>query len=347
MKKKATERPASLLAAIVVVIVILVLVVVTIWRRCREPRSRSGVGAYKGAVHRDTCGGAQEVAKFDWGGSSQCFPSAMIKECLAFVRGLPGFGPDTEAHNIQISAEAARLSALYGVELSASALSGMRRMEVALVVQRSGVKAQRFGEQISKAYLAGETVLSLAARYRLPPMATLRQILIECYGMSASEVKDAINDKTLMPETLRSQIDAVSQADMSSKMNNDVVRAEAQRFEDALGHYLKSRGVAAIAENELKERGAALTPDFLLNVPININGQLVYWIDAKNYTMYDSALVAASISRQATKYTVAFGPGAMVFSGGVMCGARLRSGQNGRSSVPLLLDGSHIKAAES
>ena len=67
------------------------------------------------------------------------------------------------------------------------------------------------------------------------------------------------------------------------------------------------------------------------------------WLDAKNFPLYGSRLVASSLARQAEKYTARFGPGAMVFSGGLMCGAGVVPKSAGTGPAPLLLDGSHIR----
>jgi hypothetical protein len=52
-----------------------------------------------------------------------------------------------------------------------------------------------------------------------------------------------------------------------------------------------------------------------------------------------------SIAKQATKYTDAFGPGAMVFSGGVMCDARVLP-EGASAEPPLMLDGSHVTVGQ-
>ena len=66
--------------------------------------------------------------------------------------------------------------------------------------------------------------------------------------------------------------------------------------------------------------------------------ETVRWIDAKNYVYYGSALTARSLARQAARYTAAFGPGAMVFSGGRACGSTF-------PGAPLLLDAAGLDPA--
>ena len=284
-----------------------------------------------------------------WDGPETCYPREMIAECLRLVRGVPGFGPVSAEERAGLASATARLSRKYGVELRAGQLVSMRRMEAGLAARRSGALALRHGEAIAAANAAGEPVLSIAARYRLPPMAVLRQVLIEA-GHSPRQIRDAIDDPARLPPKLAAEAPAVFEADLGSRLNADLIRAEAQAYEGAVGAYLRARGIVFETEDDLRKSATGqspepdlplLTPDFLFREPILIDGRRVAWLDAKNYPLYESKLVAASLAKQAAKYTARFGPGAMVFSGGLMCGARVLPKSAG-GAQPLLLDGSHI-----
>lgn len=285
----------------------------------------------------------------EWDGPETCYPPEMIAECLRLVRGVPGFGPVSAEEQAGLASAAARLSHKYGVELRADQLVAMRRMEAGLAARRSGALALRHGEAIAAANAAGEPVLSIAARYKLPPMAVLRQVLIEA-GQSPQQIREAIDDPARLPPKLAAEAPAVFVADLGSRLNADRIRAEAQAYEGAVGAYLRARGVVFETEDDLRKSAPRqgpepglplLTPDFLFREPILIDGRRVAWLDAKNYPLYESKLVAASLAKQAAKYTARFGPGAMVFSGGLMCGARVLPKSAG-GAQPLLLDGSHI-----
>ena len=57
------------------------------------------------------------------------------------------------------------------------------------------------------------------------------------------------------------------------------------------------------------------TPDLLFESPITINGQEVFWIDAKDY--FGTSLPGVqtkSMLKQVERYRTSFGPGALVFS---------------------------------
>jgi hypothetical protein len=289
-------------------------------------------------------GGAAPGIAIDWGGSSVCYPQDMITECLRFVRKMPGFGPVSATERAKLAAKAAQLSRKHGVELRADQLVAIRHMEVGLAARRSGVLALRHGEAIAAANAAGEPVLAIAARYRLPPMAVLRQILVEA-GCSPQQVRAAIAAPDTLPPKLAAEARAIFKADIGSRLNANRIRAEAQAYEDAVGAHLRVRGLVFETEKDLRKKASPglplLTPDFLFREPVEINGQRVRWLDAKNYVMYGSKLVAANLAKQAAKYTARLGPGAMVFSGGLMCEARVPKSEG--TPPLLLLDGSHIK----
>jgi hypothetical protein len=203
------------------------------------------------------------------------------------------------------------------------------------------VRARAEGPKLLAASRGGESVIAIAERLHLPPMAVLRQILAE-EGLGAA----ALADPTQMPARLAREAEAISEAARGSRLNSMRIRDRSRAYEEALGRHLHSLGLQFQTEDDLRRAHAApggqgplLTPDFLLSEPTRINGRAVHWIDAKDYPMYGGRIMTRSIAKQATKYTDAFGPGAMVFSGGVLCDARVLS-----MEPPLMLDGSQVTA---
>lgn len=299
-------------------------------------RARSRATQARGFAQRETRGGAAQAA-LRWEGPRACYPPAMIAEGLRAVRRLPGYGPVNEAGRRQLAAEAARLGAKYGRPFGAPQLEAMRRTEVALAAQRRGGQAARLGGALAAAHAAGESVLALAARHDLPPLAVLRAILAEG-GRSPAQVRAAVADPALLPPALAREAPAIHAADEGSRQNAERVRAEAQAYEDAVGAHLRARGLDFETEEDLRARGVPLTPDFLFRAPVLIDGRPVRWLDAKNYGAFDSPLTLKGLKKQAAKYTARFGPGAMVFGGGVMCGSKTaRLGA-------LVLDGTHLSS---
>lgn len=303
-------------------------------------------------------GGAAADDVVDWGGAGACVPPAAASEAVQAVREtIRGFGPATPEELEELDGLAAALSKKHGVDLRGDQLAAVRTMEVATAARHSGLRAHRLGAKIAKAHRRGEGVLSIAARLKIAPLAVLRQILVEG-GASEAQAREMVADPSLLPPGLASDAAAAAEADLGSRVNGDRTKARSQAYEDAVGRHLQALGVEFRTENDLRDdyeraraRGESppplMTPDFVFPRPVRIRAadgsvRSVSWLDAKNYPLYRSKLVAGSLARQAEKYMRRFGPGAMVFSGGLFCGVGVAPG-SGQS--PLLLDGSHIGAS--
>jgi hypothetical protein len=313
---------ASRLMAAVLAVVLLVLFVTAAFLLGR-PRDGGKTGGSSASLHWPT---------------SACLPREAVAACLRAARAVPGFGPVTDGERWALAEEAKRISAAHRVTVRADQLIAIRTMEASLAARTSGVRAQRAGEEIAAAVRQGESILAIAERLRLPPVAVLRQALLE-EGHTADAVRRMLADPTSMPAGLAAQAPAVFAADLGSRPNADRIRAESQAYEDALTAHLRALGLKLRTEEDLRSAGSGPTPDALLDEPVRIEGRLVHWFDAKNYPMYGSRLVAKGNAKQARKYAEAFGPGAFVFSGGVMCGA-----QAGKNEDALFLDGSHVRS---
>lgn len=116
---------------------------------------------------------------------------------------------------------------------------------------------------------------------------------------------------------------------------NRVIKQESEEYEEVVGDHLKSLGLEFLTENDIRrlnasgEMKSSLTPDFLFSEPfmIEYDGKkhLVNWIDAKDYGCWDSPLVTKKVQAQIDKYNDAFGPGALVYSCGTMCGHSIKN----------------------
>lgn len=342
----------SILVAVVLIILALVLAAL-LWTARRHGPHEVVTGGRGESPEPPAIDGVIEVA---WDGPAACYPPKMVAECVKAAKAAKaagGFGPVTPGEHATLAAEAVRIGKKHGVPISADKLIAIRNMEVALAARFSGLKAQRHGEAIAKEYAAGDPVLAIAARHKIAPLAVLRQILVE-EGYGEAKIRAMVANPETLPPRLAAEAAAVFESDLGSRLNADRIKAKSQAYEDAVGAYLKGRGLEFKTENDLRaeheaatraqqEPAPLLTPDFLFTRPVAIGGRRVVWLDAKDYPLYGGKLVASSLARQAEKYTARFGPGAMVFSGGLMCGAGVMPKSAGMGPTPLLLDGSHIR----
>lgn len=293
--------------------------------------SRRPAGARTGGA-----ASAASAASIAWDGPETCYPPRLVAECLRAVgAGRTGYGPAGPGLRAELAAAAEKLSAAHGVRVTAGQLEAIRNLEVGAAAGRAAARAAALAPALAREHAAGDGVLAIAARHRLPPLAVLRQLLA-AGGLSKAQARAALADPARLPPRLAAEAPAVLEADLGSRLNADRIKAESQAYEERVGAHLRRLGLRFQTEDDLRAAGSPLTPDFALEGPVTIAGQPVYWVDAKNYPAIDSPLVAASLEKQARKYTAHYGPGAFVFSGGVMCGSRAaRLGA-------LALDGSHL-----
>jgi hypothetical protein len=110
---------------------------------------------------------------------------------------------------------------------------------------------------------------------------------------------------------------------MPDRLAASLISATAKQYECDVEVYLRELGCQFKTEDELRRERCPLTPDFMFDTPILINGELVRWIDVKSYPAYDSQLVLASVERQVRKYVTHIGPGILIFNGGIRCNAQM------------------------
>ncbi|MFA6165805.1 MAG: TPD domain-containing protein [Gemmatimonadaceae bacterium] len=261
---------------------------------------------------------ASPKVSIDW--PTRCYPAELARDAAAAARAARGFGPIDDEERARLTRAARVLgerhkTPAFGYEQLAS----IRNQEVALRAGHAGARAFREAPALAAESAAGDTVLAIARKHNLPPLAVLRAILIE-RAYSANRVREMLAAPETLPKEFAAEAPAIFEADLGSRLNNDRVRARSDTFERVIEDKLRGTGAKFKTEGDLRAEGSALTPDFLFgDEPVRINGRVVHWLDAKDYSMYGGRLVAASLRKQAEKYTKAFGPGAMVFRGGVAC----------------------------
>jgi hypothetical protein len=370
---------ADVLVFLAFLLAAIALALAAVWWH-RTVRGRRAVGGATGVAHGarsrriTSAASSTGVTALEWE-AGPCYPMPLIAESVKAVRGIKAFGLPAAEVATRLAAIAARLRKKYDVPFGIEQLEGLRRMEVALVARFSGEKAQRYGREITSDRAAGLSVLEISARRQIAPLAVLRQLLFEG-GRSEAQIARLVAAPAHLPPDLAAEAPAIFEADPGSSLNGMRTKARAQAFEDAVGAALRAQGAVFQTEEELRStdefraaearrltaeaaqepaRGEmhegrapnpVLTPDFLFTAPTTINGHRVTWLDAKNYMAYDSKLVLKSTVKQAKKYVEHFGPGAFVFSGGVLCPPGGRLAEQIGPSV-LLLDGSKLRGVAS
>lgn len=316
MRKK--QRCSAVFVMVILLVLLVVLMALIV--------GQGGHGAKGGGRRRK--GQKEEAASRDlrWPAGGGCYPPATVKAWQQVVREVraqtgEGFGPAGPAERAALEARADQLSRK-GVRTDLKKLLQIRSLALGMEGRRAEGRAAKLRPKILAARRRGRAVVAIAEDLKLPPMAVLRQI----------------SGRALPPDLAR-ELPAIQAADLGSAPHQKLSHERAQAFEEELETYLRGEGLAFRTESDLRAEGAWLTPDILLDAAVRIDGSEVRWLDAKNYPGVDADHLLGSARRQIAKYVSAFGPGAVVFAGGVMCGSRL-AGQGA-----LLLDGSQLQSS--
>lgn len=256
------------------------------------------------------------------GGSSDThkkYDNRIINDIVAAIKehiyARKWFGPEQEEDLTFLNG----LIASHDNYPSLEALISIRRVELAYISRKSGVRAMRHALELIKSWKSAptaETILSLSKKYFIPPTIILRQIT-EDGGLG----KSIVNAQTHT---------TIEKSDLGSRHWNEIIQTKAIAFEDHVGSLLKKAGIEYLSEYDQRQdptlakrllprgcKATLATPDFLLIHPVKLgDGRKIHWIDAKDYIGWESDLLYKKLKKQATKYNDAFGWGAFVFSEG-------------------------------
>ena len=187
-------------------------------------------------------------------------------------------------------------------------------------------------------WLAGRSLVQLAAQHSIPPTMLFRWLLphlqrwahgarkagrqddplakLNTHNMSASMALEC--PSKLGIARLEAEVLEAIAADVFDSPDAVLYRANlGEQFESLLEACLHSAGLTFYTEKHLRKAGASKTPDILLHSPIGIvdsTGEVreVNWMDSKALFGASDQFMA-DISKQALGYANRYGPGALVF----------------------------------
>lgn len=195
-------------------------------------------------------------------------------------------------------------------------------------------KLKRNINNLYSQFKSGKSIMELSQKYDFPPMAIVRQFLMEKYNKK--EVKSLLKDPSkINNDRLRNDIKYIqdNNMDIFVTLDQSTVQEHAETFELDLGDFLRSNGVRFKTQDELSqeqidEHGKPInTPDFLIESDLTINGEEVNWIDAKNFYGADAWMIKRSIHKQTKKYIDRWGKGVIWFSLGFSENLKINSVQ--------------------
>ena len=168
-------------------------------------------------------------------------------------------------------------------------------------------------------YENGESVLQLSRRFDFPPVAIFRAILTS-RGWSKVRIRDALRQPdTKMPGRDASEFKDAEEKDRVTNVNQGETAIKADLFEVVVGNFLDQNGINYRRQEDLlkeqqEEHGRPVnTPDFLILDHLEINGEPVAWIDAKNFYGANLSFTKKKTKKQMNRYIDEWGSGAIVY----------------------------------
>tara|TARA_B100000029_G_C17549376_1_gene949546 strand:- start:897 stop:1871 length:975 start_codon:yes stop_codon:yes gene_type:complete len=172
---------------------------------------------------------------------------------------------------------------------------------------------------LRRRYDNGESVLQLSKRFDFPPVAIFRAILTS-RGWSKVRIRDALRQpEKKMPGRDATEFKDAEEKDRVTNVNQGETAIKADLFEVVVGNYLDHHGINYRRQEDLlkeqqKEHGRPVnTPDFLILDHLEINGEPVAWIDAKNFYGANLSFTKRKTKKQMNRYIDEWGSGAIVY----------------------------------
>ena len=258
------------------------------------------------------------------------FPAPLMDSVRTAVLKQGGFTNDLTPKTIDAVASLLRAEGVDPALLPGETLAMLRHMW--LVQRCRDVHGRVMGSaaDMAKAFEQNRSVVDLALKMDLPPVACMRAALSEL-GLNKNTVKRLVaGDPTdAMRESHAREIAELARAKKHDEVSHEAstgTKKNARGFELEIQRLLTERGVA-FSTNLTSTAENPLTPDFLIKSEVEFVDPArdvrfrVHWIDAKDHWGgVSDAMFDRKAKAQALKYVESFGSGVLVYSQGVVAG---------------------------
>ena len=165
--------------------------------------------------------------------------------------------------------------------------------------------------KLLKEWKQGKSLMELSKEWKFSPLMLAMLIFFED-GASRTEFWEYINNPDLCSPAVAEELREIIRNDIVySPEANERHRKRGIWGETLMYDWLDEQGIPYRTEKDLKSLGGK-TPDCLLDEPMMIYGQKVYWIESKA-TFGDNTEFRGNSSKQLIPYTKLFGPGIVVY----------------------------------
>lgn len=186
------------------------------------------------------------------------------------------------------------------ISLHIGQLVMIRNSFIYLLSKRVGTFVLKLGENIMKMYKDNMHIIDIAKHYNLPPMSIVCQILMES-GLESHKIQKAINKPSLLPDDIQSQ--------MKSIIRHDPMHWYQYKIPKIIDKINKLNCSYVIKQNT---RHTGKQPSILFKSACEYNGNLLNWIELKNYILFDDNIFLHDINKTLFNFN-RFGHGLILF----------------------------------
>jgi hypothetical protein len=203
----------------------------------------------------------------------------------------------------------------YGV--NKDLIKSMKKAYIQETILKNFHKIKNNMKQISKEYET-ENIIELSNKYNNSPLNILRIVMLN----KKIDHKQFINmiKNNSFKNYDKTQFELGKKYDIYTIINDNEILKQSLNFEKEVENILIKNGVEYKTQEDLTQEqkgNVVCTPDFLILSDLKINGNIVKWIDAKNFYGANTNFIRNRILKQTKKYLDNYGDGCIVFKYGV------------------------------
>lgn len=174
-------------------------------------------------------------------------------------------------------------------------------------------------KKIYSEYKKNKNIIYLSNKYNQPPLNIFRQFL-NYKNINKEKIKKILNNPyKYIGQKDAQQVEIAKEQDIVSNIDQKASAELAEQFEKKIQEMLENNSIKFktqedLTKEQIQKYGKAInTPDFLILSDLQINGNPINWIDAKNFYGLDSKLNLKRFENQTRKYVEKWGQGLLYF----------------------------------
>lgn len=227
-------------------------------------------------------------------------PSKALKDINKYFNKHVKYGKLTTIERIQLINDTITICKGHKIEISPMQLITMRDTFIYLLSKTKGTLAHRLGDNIMIDYNSKMSIINIAEKYDLPPMAIVNQILIE--NKYESHKIEKMIKKQKLPKDIQGQMTEIMKIDPLFWFPCNIPN---------IHNKLNKLHCAYQIKYDLRKMGKC--PDILFDNKCTYKRKSFSWIVFKPYILFDSPLHLHDIQKTVNNFS-RFGTGLILYN---------------------------------